>query len=203
MVAPFSPGPLPAARTRSAMSWPTGWRCATRSPPRSWPASAAHASQGRKPATWTRNDRYRAESAWDHIASSASSDAGDAISGSRSPRAEPRGPTAAGRADRRQSDRLHQTRSRGGQAVLHLHRSLPPAPAGEGAPGLRPDVSGALGMYADLIAEMDHRVGQIVDCVEEAGIAGNTIIVFSSDNATALIDLDVVGGSNGPFRGAS
>ena len=40
-----------------------------------------------------------------------------------------------------------------------------------------------LGLYADLIAEMDHRVGQIVDCVEEAGIADNTIIVFSSDNA--------------------
>jgi arylsulfatase A-like enzyme len=58
-----------------------------------------------------------------------------------------------------------------------------------------------LGMYADLIAEMDHRVGQIVDCVEEAGIADNTIIVFSSDNATALIDTDFDGGSNGPFRG--
>ena len=58
-----------------------------------------------------------------------------------------------------------------------------------------------LGMYADVIAEMDFRVGQIVDCVEEAGIADHTIIVFSSDNATALINLDVVGGSNGPFRG--
>ena len=41
-----------------------------------------------------------------------------------------------------------------------------------------------LGRYADLIAEMDYRVGQIVDCVEEAGIADNTLIVFSSDNAT-------------------
>jgi arylsulfatase A-like enzyme len=58
-----------------------------------------------------------------------------------------------------------------------------------------------LGEYADLIAEMDHRVGQIVDCVEQAGIADNTVIVFSSDNATALTDLDMIGGSNGPFRG--
>ena len=41
-----------------------------------------------------------------------------------------------------------------------------------------------LGLYADLIAEMDYRVGQIVDCVEQAGIADNTLIVFSSDNAT-------------------
>jgi arylsulfatase A-like enzyme len=49
-----------------------------------------------------------------------------------------------------------------------------------------------------MIAEMDHRLGQIVDCVEEAGIADNTITVFSSDNAAGLIDVDSVGGSNGP-----
>jgi arylsulfatase A-like enzyme len=59
-----------------------------------------------------------------------------------------------------------------------------------------------LGLLADLIAEMDHRVGQIVDCVKEAGIAENTIIVFSSDNAAALADLDIIGQSNGPYRGA-
>src|SRR5271165_795420 len=58
-----------------------------------------------------------------------------------------------------------------------------------------------LGMYADLIAEMDHRVGQIVDCVEEAGIADNTIIVFCSDNATCHVPSFGFGGSNGPWRG--
>jgi arylsulfatase len=58
-----------------------------------------------------------------------------------------------------------------------------------------------MGLYADLIAEMDHRVGQIVDCVEQAGIAGNTIIVFSSDNANAQIPAVAFGGSNGPWRG--
>jgi arylsulfatase A-like enzyme len=58
-----------------------------------------------------------------------------------------------------------------------------------------------LGMYADLIAEMDYRIGQIVDCVEEAGIADNTLVVFSSDNAMGYTDLDLVGGSNGPWRG--
>jgi len=58
-----------------------------------------------------------------------------------------------------------------------------------------------LGLLADLIAEMDHRVGQIIDCVEEAGISHNTLIVFSSDNAAALTDLDILGQSNGPFRG--
>jgi arylsulfatase len=61
-----------------------------------------------------------------------------------------------------------------------------------------------LGAYADLMAEMDYRVGQIVDCVEEAGIADNTLIVFSSDNATSGSGLAIpnaYGGSNGPFRG--
>ncbi len=58
-----------------------------------------------------------------------------------------------------------------------------------------------MGLYADLIAEMDHRVGQIVDCVEEVGIADNTIIVFSSDNATCYVPSFGFGGSNGPWRG--
>ncbi len=58
-----------------------------------------------------------------------------------------------------------------------------------------------LGLYADLMAEMDYRVGQIVNCVELAGIADNTIIVFSSDNATCHIPAFGFGGSNGPWRG--
>ena len=58
-----------------------------------------------------------------------------------------------------------------------------------------------LGIYADLIAEMDHRVGQIVDCVDEAGIADDTIIVFSSDNAALCVPSTGFGGSNGPWRG--
>jgi len=58
-----------------------------------------------------------------------------------------------------------------------------------------------MGLYADLIAEMDHRVGQIVDCVDQAGIAGNTLIVFSSDNAALCVPSAGFGGSNGPWRG--
>ena len=58
-----------------------------------------------------------------------------------------------------------------------------------------------LGMYADIIAEIDYRVGQILDSVKEAGIADNTIIVLSSDNATCLVPAFGFGGSNGPWRG--
>ena len=59
------------------------------------------------------------------------------------------------------------------------------------------------GMYADCIAEMDHRVGQVMDAVEAAGIEDNTIFVLSSDNATSGLSANAgaVGGSNGPFRG--
>jgi arylsulfatase A-like enzyme len=59
-----------------------------------------------------------------------------------------------------------------------------------------------LGMYADFMAEMDYRVGQIVDCVDEAEIGDNTIIVFSSDNGAGMINAEnALGGSSGPFRG--
>ena len=58
-----------------------------------------------------------------------------------------------------------------------------------------------LGLYADLIAEMDYRIGQIVDSVKEAGIADNTMIVLSSDNSTIFVHAFALGGSNGPWRG--
>ena len=48
---------------------------------------------------------------------------------------------------------------------------------------------------------MDYRVGQIVDCVDKAGIAEKTIIVFSSDNGAGLIAAAPQGGSSGPLRG--
>jgi arylsulfatase A-like enzyme len=59
------------------------------------------------------------------------------------------------------------------------------------------------GPYSDLMAEMDYRVGQIADAVEEAGITDNTLIVFSSDNAALDMRTPTMwGGSNGPFRGS-
>jgi arylsulfatase A-like enzyme len=33
-------------------------------------------------------------------------------------------------------------------------------------------------MYADFMAKTDYRLGQIVNCVDAAGIGDNTIIVF-------------------------
>ncbi len=56
------------------------------------------------------------------------------------------------------------------------------------------------GPYSDLIGEMDFRIGQIIDAINESGISDNTIIILSSDNATDGM-LASPGGSNGPWRG--
>jgi arylsulfatase A-like enzyme len=57
------------------------------------------------------------------------------------------------------------------------------------------------GLFADLIGEMDYRVGQILDAVKEAGIDDNTIVILSSDNAGGGAVTQVGPGSNGPWRG--
>jgi arylsulfatase len=38
------------------------------------------------------------------------------------------------------------------------------------------------GDFADSMAEMDHRVGEILDQIEALGIAGRTLVLFGSDN---------------------
>jgi arylsulfatase A-like enzyme len=58
------------------------------------------------------------------------------------------------------------------------------------------------GGYSDMIAEMDFRVGQILDAVKDAGIENDTIVIFSSDNGSGGLYAVPAGGSNGPWRGA-
>jgi arylsulfatase len=57
------------------------------------------------------------------------------------------------------------------------------------------------GGYSDLIAEMDTRIGQVLDAIKDAGIEGDTLVIISSDNATGGAMAAPQGGSNGPFRG--
>jgi arylsulfatase A-like enzyme len=57
------------------------------------------------------------------------------------------------------------------------------------------------GLFAHIIAEMDYRVGQILDAVKEAGVDDNTIVILSSDNASGGAVPQVGPGSNGPWRG--
>ena len=80
-------------------------------------------------------------------------------------------------------------------AFSHLH---PPEKAHPAFDQIDPN---RLGLYADLIAELDYRVGQVIDSVKESGIADNTLIVLSSDNAAIFVPALGFGGSNGPWRG--
>ena len=57
------------------------------------------------------------------------------------------------------------------------------------------------GLFADVIGEMDYRVGQILDAIKEAGIEDNTIVILSSDNASGGALPQLGGSTNGPWRG--
>ncbi len=50
------------------------------------------------------------------------------------------------------------------------------------------------------IAELDHRAGQILDVLDEVGVAGDTIVVWASDNAAGTL-LGESMGSSGKWRG--
>jgi arylsulfatase len=55
------------------------------------------------------------------------------------------------------------------------------------------------GDWADCLAEMDYRTGQILDAIKEAGIEDNTIVVFASDNGPEATH--PWEGDSGPWRG--
>ena len=58
-----------------------------------------------------------------------------------------------------------------------MHRLLrPDAPAAQSPPGLH--WACGLGIDSDTPAELDHRIGQVVDAIDEAGIADGTIVVW-------------------------
>jgi arylsulfatase A-like enzyme len=50
------------------------------------------------------------------------------------------------------------------------------------------------------IAELDHRAGQILDTLDEFGIADNTIVVWASDNAPGTLAGETMG-TSGKWRG--
>jgi arylsulfatase A-like enzyme len=64
-----------------------------------------------------------------------------------------------------------------------------------------PDFAGKTGNgdWADCLAEMDHRVSQILDAIKQAGIEDNTVVVFTSDNGPEATN--PWQGDSGPWRG--
>jgi arylsulfatase len=73
-----------------------------------------------------------------------------------------------------------------------VHHPYLPHPDFEGRSGNGP--------FADVMVEHDHRVGQILDAIDEAGIGGETLVVYASDNGPDSADFPVASFS-GPFRG--
>jgi arylsulfatase len=59
------------------------------------------------------------------------------------------------------------------------------------------------GEYADIQMQVDYYVGQIIDAIEKAGVAKNTIVILTGDNAAGehSANWGGEGGSNGPWRG--
>ena len=55
------------------------------------------------------------------------------------------------------------------------------------------------GDWADCLNELDHRTGQILDAIQEAGIADNTLVIFASDNGPEATH--PWEGDSGPWRG--
>ncbi|HEV2566561.1 MAG TPA: arylsulfatase [Microvirga sp.] len=56
-----------------------------------------------------------------------------------------------------------------------------------------------LGIYADGMVELDGYVGQLLDKLDELGIADNTIVVFTTDNGAEVLSYPDGGAT--PFRG--
>ncbi len=64
---------------------------------------------------------------------------------------------------------------------------------------------GAKQIYYASVSDMDHQIGRLVKRIDELGLAGNTVIAFSSDNGPEDFDIrNAVHsgiGDAGPFRG--
>ncbi|RCW68567.1 arylsulfatase [Pseudorhodoferax soli] len=75
--------------------------------------------------------------------------------------------------------------------MVHLHLPTLPHPEFAGKTGY--------GEFADSVVEMDHRVGQIVDFIDQSGLAENTLVIFCSDNGPEY--RQPYRGTAGPWRG--
>ena len=66
---------------------------------------------------------------------------------------------------------------------------------------LKPESEGVtgLGIYADGMVEHDKHVGELLDLLDQLGIADNTIVIYTCDNGPHFNEWP--DGGNSPFRG--
>jgi len=87
-------------------------------------------------------------------------------------------------------------RSTGGPFFLYFAPAMPHVPlfAGKNFEG-----KSKRGLYGDVISEIDWSVGEILSTLDELSIAGNTLIIFTSDNGPWL-SYGEHAGDSGPLR---
>jgi arylsulfatase A-like enzyme len=56
------------------------------------------------------------------------------------------------------------------------------------------------GRYGDVLEEVDHGVGRLMETLEREGVAEETLVIYTSDNGPWL-DMGHTGGNAGPLRG--
>ena len=86
------------------------------------------------------------------------------------------------------------TRNAQGPFFLYLAHSMPHVPLFVSSQGK--GLSQA-GLYGDVIREIDWSLGQIVKRLEELAIAGNTLVIFTSDNGPWLVYGEHAGSAGG------
>ena len=91
---------------------------------------------------------------------------------------------------------IRTQRASGKPFFLYLAHTMPHVPLFASA-----DFHGRsrAGRYGDTVEEIDWSTGRILDAIRDAGIAGNTLVFFTSDNGPWLVMNDE-GGSAGPLR---
>jgi arylsulfatase A len=81
------------------------------------------------------------------------------------------------------------------------------APEEDVAPFLQGGVDRAVATLYGMVRRMDAGVGRILETLEECGLGGNTVVLFTSDNGPWMGDVEFEGGRaslrrfNGPWRG--
>ncbi len=77
---------------------------------------------------------------------------------------------------------------------IHVHWPTLPHPDFDGRTGH--------GDFADALAELDHRAGQILDALDALGAGANTIVIFASDNGPEFMSNPEWHGTAGYWRGS-
>ncbi len=91
---------------------------------------------------------------------------------------------------------IRESRAAGKPFFLYLAHTMPHVPlfASPEQKGRSPR-----GIYGDTVEEIDTSTGRILDALREAGLAGDTLVIFSSDNGPWLTQ-GLQGGSAGLLR---